>query len=132
MADSEYDVEVESDDSDLDDYVTSSNNAKYSKPERRARRNALEWKRRAKLRECLMDVKTVVPSLQGKKNASNAVIVGNLNQYSREWKGRIRQMWRDIQKLQRKYNIPLKQLMTEKLEARDRNLASHVSEISFH
>jgi hypothetical protein len=127
MADSEYDVEVESDDSDdLDGYATGSNSAKYSKPERRARRNALEWKRRAKLRECLMDVKTVVPSLQEKKNASNAVIVGNLNQYSRQWKGRIRQMWRDIQKLQRKYNIPLKQLMTERLEARDRNLTFHV------
>jgi len=132
MANSEHDIRIESDNSDdSDDSDTSFNNSKNSKIGTRAYRNTLEWRRRTRLKKCLMDIKTVVPSLQG-KTASNIVIIENLNQYSREWKGRIRQMWQDIQKLQRKYNIPLKQLMTERLEARDRKLTSHVNEVNIN
>jgi len=94
MADSEYDIEVESDDSDDLDYATSFNIPKYSKAGRRAHHNALVSKRRDQMKKSLLALKNVMPSLRGQTNVSE-VILKQAMHINDEYKARVRQLWQN-------------------------------------
>jgi len=111
MTDDERDMDIESEDDDMDDDelndkgAASASTKPMTQAEKRAHHNALERKRRDHIKDSFTSLRDSVPSLHGEKQSSRAQILKKAAEYIQFMRRKNSAHQHDIEDLKRQNNI---------------------------